>query len=427
MEIGCGKADLLASLEPRVGIGVDFSSEMLKQAKAKHPNLLFVQAEAHALPFAGIHQLDAVILSDLINDLWDILAAFKELHRVMGTRTRLYLNSYSRLWEPVLSLASRLKLAKPNLPQNWVTVEDIDNFFELADFQRIRRWQEVLFPFSVPAVAAFFNKFLVRFWPFKHLALTNFIAARKMIDPTMPAGTPSVAIVIPARNEAGNIPEIFRRIPDLSGSMELIFVEGHSRDETYITIEREIEAHPEISSSLLKQHGEGKGDAVREGFAEASGDVLMILDADLSVQPEDLEVFYEAVASGRVEFANGVRLVYPMESRAMRFFNLLGNKLFGAVFSWLLGQSVRDTLCGTKALWREDYQRIARNREYFGDFDPFGDFDLLLGAAKLDLKIVDIPVRYYSRRYGSTNISRWRHGMLLLRMTMFAARRLKFV
>jgi glycosyltransferase involved in cell wall biosynthesis len=166
---------------------------------------------------------------------------------------------------------------------------------------------------------------------------------------------------------------------------------------------------------------------VRLGFQHAQGDILMILDADLTVPPEDLPRFYNALYKGRAEFINGVRLVYPMEKEAMRFLNLLGNKFFSLVFSWLLGQPIKDTLCGTKALWKTDYERIAANRSYFGDFDPFGDFDLLFGAAKLNLKIIEVPIRYRERTYGTTNISRWKHGWLLLRMVFFALRRIKFV
>lgn len=178
---------------------------------------------------------------------------------------------------------------------------------------------------------------------------------------------------------------------------------------------------------LLKQAGVGKGDAVRTGFSHASGDMLMILDGDMTVPPEDLPRFYEALCSGKGEFINGVRLVYPMEKEAMRFLNLVGNKFFSLAFTWLLGQPIKDTLCGTKVLWKEDYERIAQKRSCFGDFDPFGDFDLLFGAAKLNLKIMEMPVRYRERTYGSTNISRWRHGWMLLKMVFFALRRIKFL
>ena len=255
-------------------------------------------------------------------------------------------------------------------------------------------------------------------------ALSNFVIAR----PKMRRDEqPSVSVVIAARNEAGNIKSIFERVPQMGKMTELIFVEGHSRDNTYGMIEKEMLLHPHVSSLLLRQPGIGKADAIRTGFARARGDILMILDADLTVPPEDLPRFYEAISSGKGEFVNGVRLVYPMEKEAMRWLELIGNKFFSLAFSWLLGQSIKDTLCGTKVLWREDYNRIAANRSYFGDFDPFGDFDLIFGATKLNLKIVDLPIRYRERTYGTTNISRWKHGVLLLRMVAFAARRIKFV
>jgi glycosyltransferase involved in cell wall biosynthesis len=287
--------------------------------------------------------------------------------------------------------------------------------------------QEIILPVAVPLVHQLLNHVLIRFWPFRHLALTNFIVARPSSSEIIPESDPHVSIIIPARNESGNIDSIFSRTPHLGGDTELVFVEGHSNDDTYEAISRAIETNPNWRCKLLRQPGEGKGDAVRSGFDQAGGDILMILDADLTVPPEDLPRFYDALHSGIGDFANGVRLVYPIESEAMRYFNFIGNKFFSLTFSWLLGQPIKDTLCGTKALWRRDYELIKANRGYFGEFDPFGDFDLLLGAVKQNMKIVDIPIRYRSRTYGATNIQRWRHGWLLLRMVLFAARRLKFI
>jgi glycosyltransferase involved in cell wall biosynthesis len=232
---------------------------------------------------------------------------------------------------------------------------------------------------------------------------------------------------VPARNEAGNIDQIFQRTPEMGGGTELVFVEGHSQDNTYEAIEAAGAQYPERRWQLWRQTGAGKGDAVRLGFAKARGEILMILDADLTVPPEYLPRFLEVLLSDKGELVNGCRLVYPMQEQAMRYLNLVGNKFFSLAFTWLLGQPVKDTLCGTKVLYKTDYEWIADNREYFGDFDPFGDFDLLFGAAKLNLKIVDLPVRYRERTYGDTNIQRWKHGWLLIKMVLFAARRLKFV
>ncbi|MCX7681741.1 MAG: glycosyltransferase [Anaerolineae bacterium] len=430
LEIGCAQGDLLAALEPAVGVGVDFSLEMLRRAAQRHPHLRFVQADAHAISLN--ETFDVIILSDLLNDLWDVQRVLQEVARLSTPRTRLIINSYSRLWELPLALAERLGLANPTLHQNWLTVEDIANLLYLTNFEIIRSWQEILLPLPIPAISALCNRILVKLWPFNQLALTNLIVARPRPRWPLPCAdestsNPSVSVVVPARNEAGNIPHLFARLPRMGRETELVFVEGHSKDDTYATIEREIAGHPEWRCKLLKQTGIGKGDAVRQGFAHAEGDILMILDADLTVPPEDLPRFYEALRLGHGEFINGVRLVYPMEARSMRFLNLLGNKFFSLAFSWLLGQPVKDTLCGTKALWKKDYEVIAANRAYFGDFDPFGDFDLLFGAAKQNLKILDLPIRYRERTYGTTNIQRWKHGWLLLKMALFAAWRIKFV
>src|SRR5687768_16067624 len=429
LEIGCGRGDLLASLRPAVGVGVDFSEAMLRDAAQRHPELHFVHADAHELsrqaPLPGL--FDVVILSDVVNDLWDVQTVLQEVARVSHAQTRIIVNSYSRLWEVPLAVARRLHLARPTLQQNWLTVEDITALLRLTDFEPIRQWQEVLWPLPTPVLDTVCNRLLVKTWPFRLAALSNFVVARPAPRPSKRPEEPLVSVVIPARNESGNIEQIFARTPELGRGTELVFVEGHSRDNTYEAIEKAIAAHPERRSMVLRQTGVGKGDAVRLGFAAASGDILMILDADMTVPPEDLSRFYDALHSGKAEFVNGVRLVYPMEQQAMRFLNLLGNKFFSLVFSWLLGQPVKDTLCGTKALWRSDYELIVANRDYFGDFDPFGDFDLLFGAAKLNLKILDLPIRYRERTYGETNIQRWKHGFMLLQMVMFAARKLKFV
>jgi len=426
LEIGCAQGDLLAALQPSVGIGIDFSAEMIARARRRHPDLRFVHADACEAGSLN-EQFDVIVLSDLINDLWDVQAVFESLHPLMLPTTRVIINSYSRLWELPLALAEKLGLGKPTLYQNWLTVEDIANLLYLADLELIRHWAEILWPLPMPVLASLANRYLVRLWPLGYLAMSNFFVARPAPKPKASEKEPLVSVIIPARNEAGNIPHIFARVPEMGRGTELIFVEGHSRDDTYGAIEKASAEHPDRRCKLLRQTGIGKGDAVRLGFEHASGEILMILDADLTVPPEDLPRFYEALVSGKGEFINGVRLVYPMEKQAMRFANLLGNKFFSLAFSWLLGQPVKDTLCGTKALWKSDYEKIKANRAYFGDFDPFGDFDLLFGAAKQNVKIVDLPIRYRERTYGTTNIQRWKHGWLLLRMVAFAGKRLKFV
>jgi len=423
LELGCGRGDLLAAVAPARGVGVDFSAEMLKAARQRHPQLTFIEADAHALSLD--EKFDVIILSDLVNDAYDMQAILEGIRPLCRPDARIILNTYSRLHQPLLSLAGNLGLATKLQPQNWLTPEDTENLLHLAGFEVIHRLREILLPLPIALARELSNKVLVKVWPFSPFAWTNIHVAR--LTPVETRARPTVSVVIPARNESGNIESAFQRIPTMGSHTELIFVEGHSKDDTYSAIENAIAAHPEWDAKLFKQTGKGKADAVRLGFEQASGDVLMILDADLTVRPEELPRFYEALVSGKGEFINGVRLVYPMQEQAMRFLNLLGNKFFSMAFSWLLGQSIKDTLCGTKVLYKRAYERIAANRAYFGEFDPFGDYDLIFGAAKQNLKIIDLPIRYQERTYGDTNIDRWRHGVLLFRMVAIAAVRLKFV
>lgn len=425
LEIGCGEGDLLGALAPSGSVGVDLSGEMIRAARQSWPDCEFIQADGHDIDL-GERRFDTIILSDVLNDLWDVQQLLDTVHRYSTPTTRIVCNFYSHLWGIPLGLAERLHLITPKLPQNWLTPIDVENLFALSGFEIVREWEEILMPLPLLGLERLFDRYLVRLPGIRRLALTNFIVAR-------PAPTnareqrPSVSVVVAARNESGHIDELVARIPDMGSATEIVFVEGNSTDDTYQAIERAISANPHRKIKLLKQSGKGKGDAVRAGFDAATGDILMILDADITVPPEDLPRFYEAMRTGLGEFVNGVRLVYPMQDDAMRFFNLLGNRFFSLAFSWLLGQPIRDTLCGTKVLWSKDYRRIAEGRNYFGDFDPFGDFDLLFGAARQGLKIVEVPIRYRARRYGETNIRRWSHGWLLLKMVVFAARRIKFV
>jgi ubiquinone/menaquinone biosynthesis C-methylase UbiE len=425
MEIGCGSGNLIASLKPSYGLGIDISGKMINRAKHLHPEINFTQSDAYHPQIN--RKFDFVIMSDTINDLWDVQTTLENIHKLLKQDGRLILNFFNRMWEFPLITAAFLNAAKPMLPQNWLTVEDTSNLLDLGGFEVLRHWEEVLMPLPIPLINSICNKFLVRFWPFYLFAMTHFAVARKKPNSEEKQSAEKVSVIVPARNEAGNIKDIFERVPKMGGETEIIFVEGHSTDNTLEEIKRQIKEHPSIPSSIFEQEGKGKGDAVRLGFSKAKGDILMILDADLTMPPEFLPRFYNGLVSGTGDFINGVRLVYPMEKQAMRLFNLIGNKIFSLVFSFLLGQPLKDTLCGTKVLWKKDYETIAKNRDYFGDFDPFGDFDLIFGAAKLNLKIVDMPIRYRERVYGETNIQRWRHGWLLIKMVLFAARRVKFI
>ena len=427
LEVGCAEGDLLAALPNLRRKGSDYLPEVIARARARHPEIAFEVADATADPRPSLERFDAVVCDRLCHSVLDIKALLTGLQRQLAPGGRIYLTTFNTLWEVPVRLAELAGLKRPAPTSNWLSDSDFRNLYDITGLEVVRYEDRLLLPVDVPGVSTALNRYLVRAPGMQHASLYRiYILRDRGGAPVAPRA--SVSVIVPTRNEAGNVAAAVARTPVLGSSTELIFVEGHSTDDTWATIQRTVRAYDgPLKLRAFQQTGKGKGDAVRLGFAHASGDVLMILDADLTVPPEELPTFYDVLTGGHADYVQGTRLVYPMEAGAMRFFNKLGNMAFSELFTYLLQQPIRDTLCGTKVLWRRDYQRIAAARSYFGDFDPFGDFDLIFGASRLNLKIAEIPVRYRDRTYGETNISRWKHGLLLLRMSAIAARKIKFV
>ncbi len=425
LHIGADSAALLNLLAPRHGLGIHVSARVIEHVNKqgilpavsfKHMELSDVEGE-----------FDYAIISDLLGHVDDIEMLLRDTKEKISWRGRIVVTQHSALWGPVLRLASALGLRMPSRLENWISRADLENFAHLAGLEVVRSGTRMLLPKRIPFLSTFFNTYLANIFPFTRLGLYHYVVLRKQ-DARSPIANPSLSIVVPARNEAGMIERIVTELPTLGSFTEIILIEGHSKDNTWEEIQRVAKKYgPEKKILIAQQAGKGKGDAVRKGFDMATGDILTIYDADMTVPAPDVEKFYRALVEGRGDFINGSRLVYPLEKESMRFLNLLGNKFFSLAFSWLLNSRLKDTLCGTKMLWREDYKAIQAGRAFFGDFDPFGDFDLLFGAAKLNCKIIDMPIHYKERTYGTTNIQRWRHGWLLLKMTFFAMRKVKFI
>ncbi len=422
IEIGCGTGDLLASLKPSHGTGIDFSGKMIEIAKNKYPGLTFLVQDAECIKIN--ETFDYIVLSDLVNSLWDIQKVFQEIYKLCHSRTRIVISYYNSSWEYIIRFLEIIRCKQKQPIHNWLSIGDLENILYLENFELIRKERKLLIPKYIPLVNFIFNTIISNLPLFNKLNLINFFVARAKFPAEKKY---SVSIIVPARNEKGNIENVLLRTPDFGRFQEFIYVEGHSSDGTWEEIIKVQEKYNTTHNIVaFKQSGKGKGNAVREAFEIATGDVLMILDADLTTPPEEMIKFYQAIENNKGELINGCRLVYPMEKEAMRFLNLIANKYFGYLFTFLLGQRLKDTLCGTKVLKKQDYELIKANRHYFGDFDPFGDFDLLFGAAKLNLKIVEVIIRYKEREYGSTQISRFKHGWLLIKMSFFAAFKFKF-
>jgi glycosyltransferase involved in cell wall biosynthesis/ubiquinone/menaquinone biosynthesis C-methylase UbiE len=444
LELGCGTGNLLAALHPSHGLGLDLSPEIVKIARRNHPQLTFEvgDAEDFAIPAAGF---DFVLASDLVGELEDIAAMLERVRAVSDEDTRLVLTFHNPALEGVLRLAQRFGWSMAPARQNWVGRLTMTTLLELADYQVEKVEHSLLVPISIPLISRLANRHLSGRRAFSYIDLVNVVVARAIVPRPQPDAL-SVTVLIPCRNEIENIEPAVERTPDMGSHTEILFVDGSSTDGTKQRIEDVIERNrgvrdirlllqvPDADYSRPKDHPDaptvmlrlGKGDAVRKGFDVATGDVLMILDADLTVPPEDLPRFLDPIAKGKADFVNGTRLVYPMEARAMRFVNYLGNWFFSVLFTWLLEQPIRDTLCGTKALRKKDYERIKAGRAHFGEFDPFGDFDLLFGASRCGMRIIEVPVRYRRRIAGVSKVRVSQHGWLLIGMSLVGLRRLKF-
>lgn len=365
-----------------------------------------------------------ILLNGSLNQSLDIQGLLSQLTQNMSRGSRISVVLYNSYFRWLYAMANTLGLRRAEIPTTALTRLSFEGLAKLANCEIVKSKPICFVPFSLFGLGTLLNRILPMVPLLKWFSLAYVVVLRP-IKPEVNK-MPSLTVVIPARNEKGNIENAIQTLPRFNGGVEVIFVEGHSQDGTWEEILRVQEKYKTTHKiRAIQQKGKGKNDAVRAGFEIAKNEILTIWDADLTVPPDFLLRFYRAYCEGRSDFINGTRLVYPMEGEAMRFLNLLGNIFFAKSLSWVLGANLGDTLCGTKLFSRADYKRFVKWREKFGDFDPFGDFELIFPAAILGVGIIDIPVPYRARTYGSTNIQRFRHGWILLKMTMIGFFRIK--
>lgn len=402
LSVRCQNGWLLEAVQPTEGFGLELTEEMVEEAKKHHPRFRYEVGYPDLFQPQG--KFDAIIVSDP-GETVDLQRQFENLHNCCHRGSRLYIYGYNSLWEEPLKLAEKLRLKMPQPEQNWLTEFDFRNLLELAGFQVVKVHYLALIPLWIPVVSWFCNNILAHLPGLRRLCLIHLIVARPVMN-TEHAQSSSVSVIIPCRNEEGNIADAVKRMPALGSRTEIIFCDDQSTDNTRAEIERMIRKFPEKNIQLVEGPGVCKSKNVWAGFDAANNDILMILDADLTVMPEELPRFLDAIASNRGEFINGSRLVYPIPRDAMKLANRLGNIAFSWLFSLLLGQRIKDTLCGTKVVRRCDWLRMRKYIDYWGVSDRWGDYDLLLGAAKLNLRIVDLPVHYQERVAGISKMTR---------------------
>ena len=422
LEIRCATGHLLDSVQPSYGVGVEISDKMIGIAQAKFPNLHFLRSDPEELELD--EQFDYVLFSHIF-DTVDLLSSLERMRKCCHPDSRIVVYSYNYLWQPVLELASRWGLRAKSFEPNWVSEHDVRGFLDLAGFEAVRTHRRLIFPKWIPLVSYLLNDVLATLPGFRRLCLVQITVARPKPTPRR-AEDVSVSVIIPCRNERDNVAPAVERMPRMGKHTEIIFCDDKSTDGTGAEVERMIQKYSDRDIRLVPGPAICKAENVWTGFRAARGDVLMILDGDLAVMPEELPYFLEALTAGTGEFINGSRLVYPIPELAMKFSNMVGNKVFGALFSYLLDQRIKDTLCGTKVLWRKDWQRIEPDLGNWGIQDRWGDYELLFGASKLHLPIRDLPVHYQERVYGVTKMTRvFANGMRMLGICWGAWRRLK--
>ena len=421
LDVRCETGHLLAAVQPAYGVGVEISDAMVEYAHQQHPDLYFVKSDPEALE---LNETFDYILFNHIFDTVDILRALERVRRHCTSETRIVVINYNHLWEPILELASKMRLRSQFVEPNWVSENDIRGFLKLAGFRPVRKYRSMLFPKWIPGLSEFLNRFIGRLPGLRGLCMMQVMVARPFAEPKHEEEV-NVSVVVPCRNELGNVAQAVERIPMMGKHTEILFCDDKSTDGTADEVRRMIALHPEKDIRLVEGPGICKAENVWAGFRAARGDILVILDADLTVMPEELPMFVRALVTSQGDFVNGSRLVYPMPQMAMKFANMIGNKMFGRVFSFLLDQRLKDTLCGTKVLWRKDWQRMEKNLGSWGIKDLWGDYELLFGASKLHLGIVEVPVHYQERIHGVTKMTRvFSNGMRMLRICWHAWHRL---
>jgi SAM-dependent methyltransferase len=422
LEIRCETGHQLASLIPAYGVGVEISDAMVECARQQQPDLHFVRSDPEDLE---LHETFDYILLNHIFDTVDILRVMERIRTHCTTETQIVIINYNYLWQPILALASKIGLRSRFVEPNWVSENDIRGFLKLAGFRPVRKHRLMLFPKWLPVVSSVLNDFLARLPGLRRLCLMQVMVARPMEGPRREEDV-TVSVVVPCRNEEGNVRQAVERIPAMGRQTEIIFCDDKSTDGTVAEVKRLQALYPEKEIRLVAGPGICKAENVWTGFRAARGDVLMILDADLTVMPEELPMFLRALVGSRGDFINGSRLVYPVQENAMKIANLIGNKFFGLLFSFLLDQRIKDTLCGTKVLWRKDWLRMEPNLGTWGLKDLWGDYELLFGASKLHLDIAEVPVHYQERIHGVTKMTKvFSNGFRMLRICWYAWRRLE--
>lgn len=412
--VGCDSPYLLKSLPQAKGTGICMTEKQKVFCETTDPDHRYTtMAQLQTLR----EKFDYIVITSL-GYFFDVQEVFHQIQILCHFRTRIIIINCNLLWEPLFYLGEKLRLRMPQSArrQNMVPTHHVINLLSLSRFQLVKWSSHILVPYFIPLVSWFFNRILASSFPFRYLSSTDIIIARPQITPPEPV---TCSVIVPCKNEKGNIESLVRRIPALADETEIVLVDDRSSDGTGEEMRRCQKTWPDKKITVIEGPGISKGEAVRMGIEGAAGRLIAIFDADLAVLPEELPKCILPLLEGTADFVNTVRFVYPQQDGAMRWLNIAGNRGFSLLFTFLIRQRVSDTLCGTKVFWKEDYRNISGLKDYWLWRDRWGDFEQLLGASKLGLKIVEVPIHYAERTYGETKMkNRFQNGLHMLKLCL---------
>lgn len=355
---------------------------------------------------------DCIVLSDMFEVNDDILGLLKLLKKNLNNDGTILLTSITPIWDGVLSILEMLNLKNKSKKRSYIHLNKLSAVLDTINFQITGKRTRQYFPFKLFYFGNIINNFLEIILYFFNFGIRSYFTIKEIED-TAEKDVLSKTIIVPAKNEEGNLNELINRIPYLGNNVEVIISCGISNDNT-LGMAKSLKSDNFIIK-VIEQTSKGKANAVWEACEQSSNDLIAILDADLSVDPEELSSFFELIETKKCDFVNGTRLIYSMEKGSMRFINNFGNRLFQYVVSKIIRLPLTDSLCGTKVFKKNLYEKIKKWQSVVKIKDPFGDFDLLFAAAYSSQKIVEYPIHYRARKYGTTQIRRFKDGFKLIK------------
>ncbi len=376
-----------------------FIKEIDEQYQIKHKdNIHYVNENIENI----LSDCDTVVISDIEHQL-NPAKNLLNLSRIVGDNTKIILLSKNMVWMILIKILKLFFSFSPK-KNNFLPSSYLDNLYSSCNLELIRQEKIIALPINIPFLTKIINR-IFRLPLLNFFCMSNIAILKKKIKNSSNHKDLKISFIIPCKNEQDNIKVFEQKINENTEPDEYLFGDDNSSDKTSDEIDKLIEKLSD--KKIIKYNGPGicKSENVYKGIDLSSGDIIVIYDADHTVSFEDIKFSVSIMKKTNVDFINCTRMIYPQKDGAMKFANFIGNTIFASLFSLLFKKKITDTLCGTKIFYKKDWEKIKENTSQWGMKDLWGDFDLLIGAYKNNLKITEVPVTYYERRENETKMT----------------------